>query len=111
MNKTELIYKYPAIFKEDSLVFDVPQEWITTLDELCDALQNCHWAIFDPSYEGAMSSGQVVAEHVEEESGELRFYYHIEYDRPDVPPELRKSNYGFVNGIIAYAESLGLNWL
>jgi hypothetical protein len=115
MTAKEILEKYPKIFKDKDLTIKescmpwglcVPDDWLPIIDELCDTMQNCGWTSWSSSHEGAIKSGQVVAEQVKSKFNDLRFYYRLEFDRDyRVPDNIVRENYKYVDGMIAYAET------
>lgn len=114
MTDKEILEKYPKIFKNRTLPkiqtamcegLCVPDDWLPIIDELCYTMQNYGWTSWCSSHEGAIKSGQVVAEQVKSKFSELRFYYRLEFDRDDVPEQFVKENYKYIDGMIAYAEN------
>lgn len=110
MNSKEVLEKYPKIFKEffdpecnvqnSCMVWglEVPDEWLPTIDALCDTLQNRQW------HRGNTKPPQVIAEQVKSKFNQLRFYYRLEWEEEVTEVQAEKYD-GFVEGAIAMAEA------
>lgn len=84
MTQQEIFDKFPEMFKERHLDktqscmywgLEVPDSWLPTIYELCDALQNRGWTFGG----GPISRPQVIAEQVKTKFGHLRFYFRFEH--------------------------------
>lgn len=84
---------------------EVPQRWLPIIDELCDAMTNCTYITTTAGFEGSIKFPQVVAEQVKSKFNGLRFYYRLEYEQEDIPEKVVKQHYGYIDGMIAYAEN------
>jgi hypothetical protein len=114
ITQKEIFEKYPKIFgdKDKPMTetcmcwgLEVPQSWLPIIDELCDAMTNCTYTMSTLGFEGTIKFPQVVAEQIKEKFNGLRFYYRLEYEQEDIPEKVVKQHYGYIDGMIAYAEN------
>lgn len=114
LTEKDILEKYPKIFKDRSKPMtetcmcwglEVPDAWLPIIDDLCDAMTNCTYTIYNSQFDGAIEFPQVVAEQVKSKFGQLRFYFRLEYEQDNVPDNIQTEHYKYINGMIAYAEN------
>jgi hypothetical protein len=114
ISQKEIFEKYPKIFgdKDKPMTetcmcwgLEVPQRWLPIIDELCDAMTNFAYTMNTLGFGGPIKFPQVVAEQVKSKFNKLRFYYRLEYEQEGIPEEVVKQHYGYIDGMIAYAEN------
>lgn len=114
ITQKEIFERYPKIFgdKDKPMTetcmcwgLEVPDSWLPIIDELCDALQNCTYSMSVSNFDGVIEFPQVVAEQVKEKFNGLRFYYRLEYGQENLPDSVVNQHYGYIDGMIAYAEN------
>ena len=114
ITEKEILEKYPKIFKDYNKTIyescmawglEVPDEWLPVVDELCEAIEQAKTiSKYVPNYEGPIKFPQVVAEQVKSKFRGFRFYYRFEYEQENVPHEVVREHYSFIDGIVMYAE-------
>lgn len=117
ITEQQILEKYPVLFKQKDLPMtettmcwglEVPHHWLPIIDNLCYVLTNY-------GYSGGCKYGKynqptVVAEQVKQKYGELRFYYHLEFDEETMNTDKKAKGqvtngyYKYYDGVIDFAE-------
>lgn len=110
----DILEKYPKIFKDRSKPMtetcmcwglEVADAWLPIIDDLCDAMTNCTYTVYNSQFDAAIEFPQVVAEQVKSKYGQLRFYFRLEYKQENVPDSIQAEHHKYIDGMIAYAEN------
>ena len=102
MTREDIIKKYPKIFVDEYI--EAPVAWLPVIDELCDCMESYGYSQYSTD-KGVIQFPQIVCDQVKAKFGQLRFYYHFEYDQEDIPVNIYNDHRKYVDGMIAYAET------
>lgn len=114
LTEKDILEKYPKIFKDRNKPMtetcmcwglEVPDAWLLIIDDLCDAMTNCTYAVYNSQFGAAIEFPQVVAEQVKSKFGQLRFYFRLEYKQENVPDSIQAEHHKYIDGMIAYAQN------